>query len=553
MSETPRGSAARGVVVGVVLGALAAVSNLWVSLRTGWTLPVMTSAALVGFAVARAHGRVDRGAARFGAREGTVVTAIASAAGYMAGGGNAAALPALVLAGGTDPGAVAVLAWWVLVAVLGTLLAPHLAAPGAGAPALRFPTATAAGELVVTLAQRDESANPAAVASLTRATVGSALFAIARAVLRAPATLAFPFTVAGRAAGALTFGLDTSLVLFGAGALMTGRAAVSMLVGAVVTYGVVAPRQLADGVVLEASYRSIVGFTVWPAAALLVAAAITQLALDAPRLLLSLRSRHRSPRRPPYVLAVFALAAVVGAAWWKIAPLALVVALPVAWVVAVVASRAMGETDVVPTKALAPLAQLVFGALGTGLASVTMAPNLTSAAALHAADTRGSLTMGERLGVSARTVLVARLAGCVVGGVAVLAAYRLAIPDPTRLPTAALPVPAVLVWRSVAELLVRGVDSLAPAARTAAASGAVVGVAVTLLERYSPRRWSWLVPSAFGLGSGMVLPASNSISIALGALVATALTRHDRSPVIVASGLVAGESLVGVALAIAGR
>ncbi|MBI4508967.1 MAG: OPT/YSL family transporter [Deltaproteobacteria bacterium] len=61
------------------------------------------------------------------------------------------------------------------------------------------------------------------------------------------------------------------------------------------------------------------------------------------------------------------------------------------------------------------------------------------------------------------------------------------------------------------------------------------------------------MPSATGLGLAFVIPAWNSISMFIGAVIAYGVHRlskpaSERYNVAVASGLIAGESLVGVAV-----
>lgn len=513
----------KALIVGLAVGALAALSNLHVSLRTGWSLPVMTTAALVALGVAR-----DR------PKTAAALTALVSAAGYMAGGGNAAALPALIMLGGTEPRALWVVGWWIVVAALGTLIAPLFRPKTID---LAFPTATATAALLALPGEATRKIRALGLAALVGALVGTV-----RQVTRLPAAINAPGIL-----GRLTFGVDTSVVLVGAGALMAPRTALSSLAGAIATYGVLGPWLLSRGLVPEASYRAFVPFMVWPSAALLVAASITELALDL-RTLARASAFESLPRARLALLGVLSLAAMAIAKIAFDVPLvATLASLPVAIVIAFVATRAMGETDVVPTKALAPLAQLGFAALpaaaGGGLATVAIAPNLTSAAAIHAADTIGSLKVARAHGLSARVVLAARLAGCGVGAFAVYGGYRVLVPDARALPTAELPVPAVLVWKSVTEVLARGVGGLGAASRVAIVVAAVVGIALVVLERALPKRWAAWVPSAAGLASGMVLPASSSVSIAMGAALGGRLRTHA---VPVASGLVAGESVITV-------
>ena len=533
--ETERGGfSVRAVAIGAAVGSVAAVSNVYVSLKTGWCLPVMSTAAVVGLAVARGQGR------SLGAREAAVLSSLASAAGYMAGGGNVAALPAFVMLGGSAPSPVAMAAWFAGIALLGTFIAPLL---GRGVvDDLPFPTATATARIVQTLHREGDHTRAREVRSLWSAAIVSGSFALVRALARLPSTLPFP----GRA-GVYTLGLDTSLLLVGAGGLMTVRTALSTLLGSLLTYGIAAPWLVARGAIAEPSYREIVRFMIWPAASLLVTCAIVQLALDLPRILRRRRERGGATNVSADLVAPCLLGAFVVLLEWLLFGISLgraVLSIPVAAAMAYVAGRSMGETDVVPTKALAPLAQLAFSGPSPAMVAPAMAPNVTSGVALHAADTLGSLKLSTILGTPPRESLWARAVGCIVGSAVAVMAYRAVVPDALALPTSELPAPAVLVWKSVLELVASG--TMPATTRCAIAVGAALGIALALLERRLPAR----VPSGMGLATGMVLPGSSGLAIALGGLLRALLDRRRAAASATASscGIVAGESLVALLL-----
>lgn len=533
----------RAVVIGLSVGALGAVSNVYVSLKAGWSLPVMTTAAVVGAAFARARGSA------LGAREAAALTSLASAAGFMTGGGNVAAIPALVMLGGEAPSPLMMTVWFATLAILGTLMAPLFEGR---VRTLEFPTASATSVVLETL--HDSTATQQPVARSLAIGAGTASVAAGvRAIARIPATLSAPGV-----AGLYTFGVDTSLLLVGIGGLMTRKTAWSTLVGGTVTYGIIAPALVAKGIVATPTYRSIVAQMVWAAAGVLVSSALVELLVDAPSLLaksvpenadrpaLSLTVAGRASR---FVLAVPAIATVLlahglFALSWLVAAGSLVIAL----VFAYVAARSMGETDVVPTKALAPVAQGTFALAEAGIVPPTIAPNISGAAAIHAADTLGALRVAARLGAPARIVLVARSAGAIVGAIVVVLTYRAIVPDARALPTSELPSPGILVWMSVSEAL--AVGALPSATRTAIEAGTAVGVGLVLLDRLLPPRARRWVPSAMGIGSGMVLPASSAVAIAIGAASRISCERRYgvEHATALAAGAIAADSLVGVAV-----
>ena len=90
-------------------------------------------------------------------------------------------------------------------------------------------------------------------------------------------------------------------------------------------------------------------------------------------------------------------------------------------------------------------------------------------------------------------------------------------------------------------------------AQEAIVVGALLGIVLTLLEEFAPQHWRPWLPSTTGLGIAGVIPAFNSIAMFTGALVAWLVTRYapktgETYIVPVSSGLIAGESLVGVGI-----
>jgi uncharacterized oligopeptide transporter (OPT) family protein len=181
---------------------------------------------------------------------------------------------------------------------------------------------------------------------------------------------------------------------------------------------------------------------------------------------------------------------------------------------------------------------------------------VTGGIGLHAADLLTTLKTGWLLGASPRAQFHAQLLGVVAGAAVVVPAFFLIIGnDPSVLGTEEWPAPSCLVWAGVSQAFAGGVGTLGSAARSATLAGLLLGIALAVAERIAPRRLQALVPSPAGLGIAMVIPGSNAISMFLGALGAWAWRRFarasaDRYVTPVASGLIAGESLMGVLVAL---
>jgi uncharacterized oligopeptide transporter (OPT) family protein len=164
------------------------------------------------------------------------------------------------------------------------------------------------------------------------------------------------------------------------------------------------------------------------------------------------------------------------------------------------------------------------------------------------------LKSGYLLGANPRQQFLAQLSGTLVGTLVAIPAFYILVPTPEALGTDRFPAPSAQVWKGVAEVLAHGVESLHPWARWGLLIGGGIGIVLPLLERALPKYKQW-IPSATGLGLALVIPCFNSISMFLGALIAFMWSKYriehaERYVTPVASGIIAGESLLGVVVAL---
>ncbi|MEK9146006.1 MAG: OPT/YSL family transporter, partial [Elusimicrobiota bacterium] len=222
--------------------------------------------------------------------------------------------------------------------------------------------------------------------------------------------------------------------------------------------------------------------------------------------------------------------------------------------IAIVASRATGETDTTPTGALGKITQITFGALDPGnITTNLITSNVTGGVGLHAADLLTDLKSGYLLDADPRQQFWAQFFGVVAGSLFVVPADTLLIPTADLLGTDKWPAPGAQTWKGVAELLAKGFHTLHPTAQAALAVGAVLGIVLVLLEKTFPKQRAF-IPSPTGLGLAFTTPANNTIAMFAGAALALWLERRkpelaERAVVPVSSGFIAGESLVGVLIA----
>jgi OPT family oligopeptide transporter len=586
----------RAVFTGLLIGAVMCLSNLYVFFKTGWSLGVTLTACILAFALWKGLSALRLGKP-LSLLENNALTTVASGAGYMTGGGNMAAFGALLMVLTAEaartkvapelPSTPLMVAWFAAIAALGVFVAIPIKRQLINKEGLAFPTGTATAETMKSLhgGAGEDGAQKA------KALVGAAAFGGLLAWFRdanvwpwgatilpakIPATIALPFTLAGKALKDWTIAIKVEVVLLGAGALMSFRTGWSLLLGGLFTYLFLAPALVAEGIVPVASYKEIAKWTVWPGAALLVSSGLTSFALDYKSVIRSfsgLAALFRGKRdtdvddvladveAPPQwlPLALLILGPIIVVLmtvlfripWW-----AGFIALPLAVVMGFVAARVTGETDVTPTKALGPVTQLVYGVITPGnMAGNIMSANVTGGIGLHAADLLTTLKTGWLLGGHPRHQLYAQLFGVVGGALVIVPAFNVLIPDPSVLGGDEWPAPSCLVWSAVSEGLVNGLGGLKPMAGTGMAVGGILGVVLALAEKFMPKKLVAFLPSPSGLGISMVVPGSNAIAMFAGSAVAELLRRRfrafaERYTVTVASGLIAGESLVGIAIAI---
>jgi uncharacterized oligopeptide transporter (OPT) family protein len=181
-----------------------------------------------------------------------------------------------------------------------------------------------------------------------------------------------------------------------------------------------------------------------------------------------------------------------------------------------------------------------------------MAAAITSGGASQAGDLMQDLKTGYLLGASPRKQFVAQLCGICAGVVLVVPVYRI-FTTAYELGGDRLPAPAAFAWKAVAELLVKGVDALPPHAATAMSLAAAVGILLPLLRRIEPLKP--YIPSGLAMGIAMIIPAYTSLLMFCG-LVVWLIWKwlrpdsNEKYTFAVASGLIAGEGLMGIVNAV---
>lgn len=569
----------RAILTGAILGALLALSNLYAGLKTGWAFSVGITAIILSFSFWRLMGGVFGRGVQPGILEDNCMQSTASGAGYAIVSIMVTAIPAYMMVTGVAISPLWLMLWAFFAAALGLMLFIPFKRQLINHEQLVFPTGVATAETLRGLHATGEDASQQARGLYLGMGLGalgvwlSGVNGFAWWKLpRIPDTLSPMGGLAGTSFGRLTVGLDLSGVAIAGGALIGLRISSWMLAGSACTYLLLAPWLVSGNYLVgEIHYRVIQnGFALWLGSALMVGASFTDLFFQRKTVGRALRAvlpvLRRGPGQPEndplagieipgtwFVMGTFLSAMgllITGMLAFAIGIKALLATLILSLLFVVVAARAYGETDLVPVGQLGKLAQLSFGAISPGRLSVNlMSTGVTTTSAACAADLAANLKCGYLLGASPRQQFLAQFLGVVVGALVVVPAFHVLVPDPAMLGTASLPAPAAAAWRAIAELLSEGIEALEPAARVGLSVGFILGILLSVLGEWKPGRvWT---PSAFGLGLGIVIPFSQSAAFVLGALLALLARRINAQKaetytVPVASGIIAGESLLGV-------
>ena len=133
----------RAVIVGMLLGVVMCLSNLYVFFKTGWSMGVTITAAILAFATFQALQAFKLTRRPLGLLENNALTTVSSGAGYMTGGGNMAAFGALLMVTTVRPDTLSMVLWFAAIAALGVFAAIPIKRQLINKEALVFPTGTA--------------------------------------------------------------------------------------------------------------------------------------------------------------------------------------------------------------------------------------------------------------------------------------------------------------------------------------------------------------------------------------------------------------------------
>jgi putative OPT family oligopeptide transporter len=589
-SKPPRQLTVRAVLTGMVLGGVLSLCNIYMGLKVGWGLGMSITAALLGFGfwqLLRLTGRVEG----LTIHETNINQTAASSAASISSAGLVAPIPALTMLTGQTLSWVELVIWTFSVCLVGIVVAVGLRRQMIVVDKLTFPSGVATAETLTEIYAHGKEAI-ARIWMLGGAAVLAGAIKITEHVAKLsrlplpgfwPAKSGGGLEKAGHGgatAANLTFSIEPTALMYGVGVLIGPRVGISMMLGAVIAWAWLAPMAFNAGWVPpgpagadKSWYTFGLQWLLWPGVAMMVTAALTSFLFSWRAVLNAFRPARagaapdgESPAddvilpRQWFILAimvVLAISVVLQVTLFAITAWIAALGVLLTFILALVAARVSGETNITPVGAMGKVTQLFFAMLAPGQpAANLMSANVTGGAASQCADLMHDLKTGHMIGSPARPLFIAQIFGALAGALAGSAGYLILVPDPKKqLLTDTWPAPSVASWKAVAEIFMRGTDALPHGAVQGMLLGGLAGILLAVLEKTLPKKARLWVPSPTSLGLAFVIPAYNAISMFLGAMAAWVLGKwvpkwSTRFLIVFASGLIAGESLSGVVLAV---
>jgi uncharacterized oligopeptide transporter (OPT) family protein len=247
----------RAVVSGMLFGGLMSVSNLYIGLKSGWGLGVDIAAIIVMFALFKALKGAGLIKQEFGMMESTMMMTAAVAASWISSAGLVSAVPALTMLTGYQ------FVWWKLTLLIGIILYSGLfmAIPFKRqmiqVDHLRFPGNIPTGETLKAMYSAGGDAMKKAKALGLAGEAGIVLVTL-RDILGPKLSwigswmkpqYGLPIKLHKVPLSKLTLTIEPSFIFVGIGALMGIKVGVSMLVGFLFNYAIMAPNLIESRII----------------------------------------------------------------------------------------------------------------------------------------------------------------------------------------------------------------------------------------------------------------------------------------------------------------
>ena len=580
----------RSAITGVILGGILSLTNLYIGIRTGWTLGVGISSVILSFALFKLLSRLKIGS-EMTILENNAMQSIATSAGYMTA-PLMASVPAYMMVTGTVIPMWQTVWWGIALSLLGVLFAFPLKKRFINDEQLPFPEGRAAGIVLDSLHSDQGSAGIFKAKLLMAGAALSALIETLRngAVMQA---IKAPFlqlpefwddfvykfatpNILGTPLKDLTIRLDSSIVMIGTGGLMNMRTAMSLLLGAFINYFILAPIMIKNGAIESATFKSITMWSLWGGAAMMTTSSLysffakPKVFIEAWNSLVGGKKKAKQQdvlkdiELPLWISlagipVMGAITVWMGHAWFGVEWWLGLIAIPLVFVFTLIAVTSTGLTAITPGGALGKMTQITYSMLAPGnVPTNLMTAGITSEVSLNASNLLMDIKPAYMLGGKPRHQALGHVIGIFAGSfVAVPVFYLIFNNDISKFTTDALPLPGAAIWKAVAEVLTKGLSTLHPTAQIAVLIGAVLGIVFEVLTKKTKGKFPI---SGVGMGLAFVLRFADSLAMALGAQIFLHASKKftDKRSLgyralvdnqeTVCAGVIAGGSIIGIIL-----
>jgi uncharacterized oligopeptide transporter (OPT) family protein len=195
--------------------------------------------------------------------------------------------------------------------------------------------------------------------------------------------------------------------------------------------------------------------------------------------------------------------------------------------------------------------QAIFAFISPGNVPGNMSSSgLTGTIAVTSEALMQDFKAGQLVHSNPRDLTVAQLIAAPVGSMATAIVYPI-LRNKFGIGPDGLSSPISVKWAGFAELLTKGFSALPPGCLVGLVVGIVVGIILTLLAEY----YSEKTPSPAAMGIGMLIPASILMTFIAGGIgqliwTKTSPKSEEELRIPLASGLIAGEAILAVVLAV---
>lgn len=577
----------RSAVTGMLLGAILSLTNLYVGMRTGWTLGVGITSVILSFGLWKVFSKIKLGK-EMTILENNAMQSIATAAGYMTA-PLISSLAAYMMVTGKVIPVYQAMTWIMALAVLGVLFAFPLKKRFINDEQHPFPEGKACGIVMDGLHSDDEEEGLLKTKLLVIFMAVSGLWnfvasltimaAFKMKFLAIPTHLhnwlndtVFSIKLLGTELKGLTISFETDLVMYAVGGLIGIRTGISLIIGAFVNFFILAPILINQGVIEGTGFKAITMWSLWGGVAMMTTASLYSF-FSKPKMILSAFSGIFSkkdgnedvlrdielPMRvfvigiPVAGLAVVILAHLYFDVTWWLG----MIAIPLVFIFTLIAVNSTALTAITPTGALGKLTQLTYAVLAPGNVTTNlMTAGITGEVAGNASNLLMDIKPGYMLGAKPRHQAMGHVLGIIAGGLAATPIFYMMInSNVANLASEKMPMPAAVIWKAVAEVLTKGLSFLHSTAIWAIVIGAILGILFEVIKTATKGKFFL---SGVGMGLAFVIPFHTCFSMFMGALffwVAGKLAKDEngwwkrvglKNQETICAGIIAGGAIMGI-------